>query len=153
MNVYGKKDESYEKSRYPDWTLPEKKETLLPLFSILIGSLIATVISVVLPFIFDLMSPQQTQDLYIGWALHQTGQIYTDYFGTNGLLYYLVAYLLKGSVLIFSCGMVGSVWGRYFPFLKQQTLLPTKVSRPSKLCLYFISSLQDLVLVEVMPFS
>ena len=100
MNVYGKKDESYEESRYPDWTLPEKKETLLPLFSILIGSLIATVISVVLPFIFDLMSPQQTQDLYIGWALHQTVQIYTDYFGTNGLLYYLVAYLLKGSVLI-----------------------------------------------------
>ena len=38
MNVYGKKDESYEESRYPDWTLPEKKETLLPLFSILIGS-------------------------------------------------------------------------------------------------------------------
>lgn len=100
MNVYGKKDESYEESRYPDWTLPEKKETLLPLFSILIGSLIATVISVVLPFIFNLMSPEQTQDLYIGWALHQTGQIYTDYFGTNGLLYYLVAYLLKGSVLI-----------------------------------------------------
>ena len=51
MNVYGKKDETYEESRYPDWTLPEKKETLLPLFSILIGSLIATVISVVLPLI------------------------------------------------------------------------------------------------------
>lgn len=26
MNVYGKKDESYEESRYPDWTLPEKRK-------------------------------------------------------------------------------------------------------------------------------
>ena len=45
----------------------------------------ATAISVALPFIFGLISPQQSQDLYTGWALHQNGQMYTDYFGTEGI--------------------------------------------------------------------
>ena len=101
MNVYGKKDEKQEESHYQDWSVPEKREGApIPFFSIMLWSLVATAISVVLPFIFGLVSPQQTQDLYTGWALHQNGQMYTDYFGTNGLLYYLLTYLSLGSILL-----------------------------------------------------
>jgi len=101
MNVYGKIDEKQEESHYQDWSAPEKREgTPIPFFSIMLWSLVATAISVVLPFVFGLVSPQQTQDLYTGWALHQNGQMYTDYFGTNGLLYYLLTYLSLGSILL-----------------------------------------------------
>ena len=101
MNVYGKIDEKQEESHYQDWSVPEKREGApIPFFSIMLWSLVATAISVVLPFIFGLVSPQQTQDLYTGWALHQNGQMYTDYFGTNGLLYYLLTYLSLGSILL-----------------------------------------------------
>ena len=101
MNVYGKIDEKQEESHYQDWSAPEKREGVpIPFFSIMLWSLVATAISVVLPFIFGLVSPQQTQDLYTGWALHQNGQMYTDYFGTNGLLYYLLTYLSLGSILL-----------------------------------------------------
>ena len=84
-----------------------EKELPFPFFSIMLWSLVATAISVVLPFIFGLVSPQQTQDLYTGWALHQNGQMYTDYFGTNGLLYYLLTYLSLGSILL---ALVGVAW-------------------------------------------
>ena len=101
MNVYEEKDEQLEESHYQDWSAPEKREGApIPFFSIMLWSLVATAISVVLPFIFGLVSPQQTQDLYTGWALHQNGQMYTDYFGTNGLLYYLLTYLSLGSILL-----------------------------------------------------
>lgn len=101
MNVYGKIDEKQEGSHYQDWSAPEKREGApIPFFSIMLWSLVASAISVVLPFIFGLVSPQQTQDLYTGWALHQNGQMYTDYFGTHGLLYYLLTYLSLGSILL-----------------------------------------------------
>ena len=101
MNVYGKIDEKQEESHYQDWSVPEKREGApIPFFSILLWSLVATAISVVIPLIFGLVSPRQTQDLYTGWALHQNGQMYTDYFGTEGLLYYLLTYLSQGSILI-----------------------------------------------------
>ncbi|KXT94302.1 hypothetical protein [Streptococcus oralis] len=101
MNVYGKIDEKQEESHYQDWSTSEKREgASIPFFSIMLWSLVATAISIVLPFIFGLVSPQQTQDLYTGWALHQNGQMYTDYFGTNGLLYYLLTYLSLGSILL-----------------------------------------------------
>ena len=101
MNVYGKIDEKQEGSHYQDWSVPEKREGApIPFFSILLWSLVTTAISVALPFIFGVVSPQQTQDLYTGWALHQNGQMYTDYFGTNGLLYYLLTYLSLGSILL-----------------------------------------------------
>jgi len=101
MNVYGKIDEKQEESHYQDWSVPEKREGApIPFFSILLWSLVTTAISVALPIIFGLVSPQQTQDLYTGWALHQNGQMYTDYFGTEGLLYYVLTYLFQGSVLI-----------------------------------------------------
>ena len=110
MNVYEEKDEQLKEFRYQyrdrldqesEFGLErgKKKRTPLPFFSVVIWSLAATAVSVILPLIFGLVSPQQMQDLYTGWALHQSGQIYTDYYGSNGLLYYVLIYLSQGSIL------------------------------------------------------
>ena len=110
MNVYEEKDEQLEEFRYQyrerldqesefGVERGKKKRTPLPFFSMAIWSLAATAVSVMLPLIFGLVSPQQMQDLYTGWALHQSGQIYTDYYGSNGLLYYVLVYLSQGSIL------------------------------------------------------
>ena len=110
MNVYEEKDEQLEEFRYQyrerldqesEFGLErgKKKRTPLPFFSMAIWSLVATAVSVILPLIFGLVSPQQMQDLYTGWALHQSGQIYTDYYGSNGLLYYVLIYLSQGNIL------------------------------------------------------
>ena len=110
MNVYEGKDEQLEEFRYQyrerldqesEFGLErgKKKRTPLPFFSVAIWSLAATAVSVILPLIFGLVSPQQMQDLYTGWALHQSGQIYTDYYGSNGLLYYVLIYLSQGNIL------------------------------------------------------
>ena len=109
MNVYGR----LEEEPTPSWTgiqddLVGKEERFedepssfapLPLFKILIWSTLVVLVSVVLPFVLGLTSPEQAQDFYIGWAMHQGGEIYTDYFGTSGLLYYFLLYLSKGSIL------------------------------------------------------
>jgi len=51
----------------------EKEEQVaFPFFRLIIGSTIATVFSVVLPLLLDMVSPSQAQDLYIGWALHSS---------------------------------------------------------------------------------
>ena len=50
----------------------EKEEQVaFPFFRLIIGSTIATVFSVVVPLLLDMVSPSQAQDLYIGWAWHQ----------------------------------------------------------------------------------
>ena len=109
MNVYGR----LEEEPTPSWTgiqddLVGREERFedepssfapLPLFKILIWSTLVVLVSVVLPFVLGLTSPEQAQDFYIGWAMHQGGEIYTDYFGTSGLLYYFLQYLSKGSIL------------------------------------------------------
>ena len=64
----------------------EKEEQVaFPFFRLIIGSTIATVFSVVLPLLLDMVSPSQAQDLYIGWALHQGGQLYSSYYAGQGL--------------------------------------------------------------------
>ena len=109
MNVYGR----LEEEPTPSWTgiqddLVGKEERFedepssfapLPLFKILIWSTLVVLVSVVLPFLLGLTSQEQAQDFYMGWAMHQGGDIYTDYFGTSGLLYYFLQYLSKGSIL------------------------------------------------------
>ena len=109
MNVYGR----LEDEPTPTWTgnqensaggeereeFETRQSARLPLFKILIWSTLAVLVSVVLPFVLGLTSPEQAQDFYIGWAMHQGGEIYTDYFGTSGLLYYFLQYLSKGSIL------------------------------------------------------
>lgn len=133
MNVYGKNDEGAATYPYEQQFKAVQEEDLqlnqdatktsgFPFFSILIWSLFTTVISGVVPFIFGLVSPQQMQDFYTGWALHQNGQIYTDYYGSNGLLYYLLIYLSQGSILFALVEWVALFGAGFFLFKSANTL-------------------------------
>ena len=126
MNVYGR----LEDEPIPTWTgnqdnsgggeVREEFETRqsarLPLFKILIWSTLAVLVSVALPFVLGLTSPEQAQDFYIGWAMHQSGDIYADYFGTSGLLYYFLQYLTKGSILFAVFNWLALVGAGFFLF-------------------------------------
>lgn len=126
MNVYGRLDDEPT----PTWTgnqensaggeereeFETRQSARLPLFKILIWSTLAVLVSVVLPFVLGLTSPEQAQDFYIGWAMHQGGEIYTDYFGTSGLLYYFLQYLAKGSLLFATFNWLALVGAGIFLF-------------------------------------
>ena len=109
MNVYGRLEDEPTPTWMGSQDAPvENEEQLevetrqparLPFLNILILSTLVVLVSVILPFFLGLISPEQSQDFYIGWAMHQSGDIYTDYFGTSGLLYYFLQYLSKGSIL------------------------------------------------------
>ena len=95
----------------------EKEERLaFPFFRLIIGSTIATVFSVVLPLLLDMVSPSQAQDLYIGWALHQGGQLYSSYYSSQGLLYYLLLYITQGGILFALVEWLALLGGGYFLF-------------------------------------
>ena len=95
----------------------EKEERLaFPFFSLIIGSTIATIFSVVLPLLLDMVSPSQAQDLYIGWALHQGGQLYSSYYASQGILYYLLLYITQGGILFALVEWLALLGGGYFLF-------------------------------------
>lgn len=126
MSVYGR----LEDEPTPTWTgnqdnsaggeereeFEARQSARLPLFKILIWSTLAVLVSVVLPFVLGLTSPEQAQDFYIGWAMHQSGEIYTDYFGTSGLLYYFLQYIAKGSLLFAAFNWLALVGAGIFLF-------------------------------------
>lgn len=95
----------------------EKEERVVfPFFRLIIGSTIATVFSVVVPVLLDMVSPSQVQDLYIGWALHQGGQLYSSYYAGQGLLYYLLLYITQGGILFALVEWLALLGGGYFLF-------------------------------------
>ena len=149
MNVYGKNDEGEATYPYEQQFKGVKEEDLklnqdatktsgFPFFSILIWSLFATVISIVVPFIFGLVSPQQMQDFYTGWALHQNGQIYTDYYGSNGLLYYLLTYLSQGSILFALVEWVALFGAGIFLFKSANTLTGQRGQARQLLAIFYL---------------
>ena len=149
MNVYGKNDEGaatypyeqqFEAVQEEDLQLNQDatKTSGSPFFSILIWSLFATVISGVVPFIFGLVSPQQMQDFYTGWALHQNGQIYTDYYGSNGLLYYLLTYLSQGSILFALAEWVALFGAGFFLFKSANTLTGQRGQARQLLAIFYL---------------
>ena len=149
MNVYGKNDEGEATYPYEQQFRGVKEEDLklnqdatktsgFPFFSILIWSLFATVISIVVPFIFGLVSPQQMQDFYTGWALHQNGQIYTDYYGSNGLLYYLLTYLSQGSILFALVEWVALFGAGIFLFKSANTLTGQRGQARQLLAIFYL---------------
>ena len=149
MNVYGKNDEGEATYPYEQQFRGVKEEDLklnqdatktsgFPFFSILIWSLFATVISIVVPFIFGLVSPQQMQDFYTGWALHQNGQIYTDYYGSNGLLYYLLIYLSQGSILFALVEWVALFGAGIFLFKSANTLTGQRGQARQLLAIFYL---------------
>ena len=70
----------------------------------------------VLPLLLDMVSPSQAQDLYIGWALHQGGQLYSSYYASHGLLYYLPLYITQGGILFALVEWLALLGGGYFLF-------------------------------------
>ena len=150
MNVYGR----LEEEPTPSWTgiqddLVGREERFedepssfapLPLFKILIWSTLVVLVSVVLPFLLGLTSPEQAQDFYIGWAMHQGGDIYTDYFGTSGLLYYFLQYLSKGSILFAVFTWLALVGAGIFLFRSTYTLTEeNKQSQQVLTIFYFLT--------------
>ena len=148
MNVYGR----LEEEPTPSWTgiqddLVGKEERFedepssfapLPLFKILIWSTLVVLVSVVLPFLLGLTSPEQAQDFYIGWAMHQGGDIYTDYFGTSGLLYYFLQYLSKGSILFAAFTWLALVGAGIFLFRSTYTLTEENKQSQQVLTIFYL---------------
>lgn len=71
------------------------KDSLLPTRFIpaLIWSLLVSLLSVANPLLTGLANNVQSQNLYAGFAMAGGQSPYADFFGTNGLLYYLVTNL------------------------------------------------------------
>ena len=148
MNVYGR----LEEEPTPSWTgiqddLVGKEERFedepssfapLPLFKILIWSTLVVLVSVVLPFLLGLTSPEQAQDFYMGWAMHQGGDIYTDYFGTSGLLYYFLQYLSKGSILFAAFTWLALVGAGIFLFRSTYTLTEESKQSQQVLTIFYL---------------
>ena len=148
MNVYGR----LEEEPTPSWTgiqddLVGKEERFedepssfapLPLFKILIWSTLVVLVSVVLPFLLGLTSSEQAQDFYMGWAMHRGGDIYTDYFGTSGLLYYFLQYLSKGSILFAAFTWLALVGAGIFLFRSTYTLTEENKQSQQVLTIFYL---------------
>ena len=148
MNVYGRlEDESnpyWVGSQEAPVTNEEQLEVetrqpaRLPFFNILILSTLVVLVSVVLPFLLGLLSPEQTQDFYIGWAMHQRGDIYSDYFGTSGLLYYFLQYLTKGSLLFAVFNWLALIGAGFFLFHSAYNLTGQNKQSQQVLTVFYI---------------
>lgn len=86
------------------------KESLLPTRFVpaLCWSILVSLLSIANPLLTGLASNLQSQNLYAGFAMAEGQSPYADFFGTNGLLYYLltnVSYLFKTpiGIAIFQC--------------------------------------------------
>ena len=117
----------------------EKEEQVaFPFFRLIIGSTIATIFSVVLPLLLDMVSPSQAQDLYIGWALHQGGQLYSSYYASQGLLYYLLLYITQGGILFTLVEWLALLGGGYFLFSATDYLTGQRDQAKQLLTIFYI---------------
>lgn len=117
----------------------EKEEQVaFPFFRLIIGSTIATVFSVVIPLLLDMVSPSQAQDLYIGWALHQGGQLYSSYYAGQGLLYYLLLYITQGGILFALVEWLALLGGGYFLFSSTDYLTGQREQAKQLLTIFYI---------------
>ena len=127
MSVYGRVEEVHQENREPlEYQIEQeshhRESSRLPLVKILLWSTLVTVITLGVPLLLDLMSAQEVQDFYAGWALHQTGKIYSDYYGSQGLLYYLLTYVTQGGFLFAIFEWLALVAGGFFLFRSADTL-------------------------------
>ena len=117
----------------------EKEEQVaFPFFRLIIGSTIATIFSVVLPLLLDMVSPSQAQDLYIGWALHQGGQLYSSYYAGQGLLYYLLLYITQGGILFALVEWLALLGGGDFLFSATDYLTGQRDQAKQLLIIFYI---------------
>ncbi|VUX01240.1 Uncharacterised protein [Streptococcus constellatus] len=76
--------------------------TSTPFVVLFLWSLLLSVLSVANPFLTNLATNLQSQNLYAGWAMAQGQVIYGNIYGTSGLLYYLANWagsLFMGNIL------------------------------------------------------
>ena len=117
----------------------EKEERVaFPFFRLIIGSTIATIFSVGLPLLLDMVSPSQAHDLYIGWALHQGGQLYSSYYAGQGLLYYLLLYITQGGILFALVEWLALLGGGYFLFSATDYLTGQRDQAKQLLTIFYI---------------
>ena len=117
----------------------EKEEQVaFPFFRLIIGSTIATFFSVVIPLLFDMVSPSQAQDLYIGWAWHQGGQLYSSYYASHGLIYYLLLYITQGGILFALVEWLALLGGGYFLFSSTDYLTGQREQAKQLLTIFYI---------------
>ena len=127
MSVYGRVEEVHQENREPleyqiEQESDHRESSRLPLVKILLWSTLVTGITLGVPLLLDLMSAQGVQDFYAGWALHQTGKIYSDYYGSQGLLYYLLTYVTQGGFFFAIFEWLALVAGGFFLFRSADTL-------------------------------
>ncbi|MBN2959117.1 MAG: heme transporter CcmD [Streptococcus gordonii] len=78
------------------------KPASIPFGHLLLWSFIASFFSVANPLFTSLATNLQTQNLYAGWAMTQGQAAYGQFYGTSGMLYYVIAWLgnlFMGSLL------------------------------------------------------
>ena len=148
MNVYGRLEDEPTPTWMGSQDAPvENEEQLevetrqpahLPFFNILILSTLVVLVSVILPYLLGLLSPEQAQDFYNGWAMHQSGDIYSDYFGTSGLLYYFLQYLTKGSILFAVFNWLALVGAGFFLFRSAYNLMEQNKQSQQVLTVFYI---------------
>ena len=101
MNV----NDNLEDALTPSWTKVEgleensQQSSPIPFLRIIIWTTLVTLLSAITPVLLGVTSLQHSADSYIGWALHQGGDIYINFFGSEGLLYYLLQFIVKGSIV------------------------------------------------------
>lgn len=101
MNV----NDNLEDALTPSWTEVEgleknsQQSSPIPFLRIIIWTTLITLLSAITPVLLGVTSLQHSADSYIGWALHQGGDIYINFFGSEGLLYYLLQFIVKGSIV------------------------------------------------------
>ncbi|SNL52988.1 competence-induced protein Ccs4 [Streptococcus pneumoniae] len=127
MSVYGRVEEVHKENREPlEYQIEQeshhRESSRLPLVKILLWSTLVTGITLGVPLLLDLMSAQEVQDFYAGWALHQTGKIYSNYYGSQGLLYYLLTYVSQGGFFFAIFEWLALVAGGFFLFRSADTL-------------------------------
>lgn len=99
-----------------DFGLEKRQTARAPFVRIVLYSAVVTLVSIIFPMLLHMMGPEQAQDFYTGWALHQTGQLYTNFWGTNGLLYYLLMSITNGGILFAICCWLALVASGVFLF-------------------------------------
>ena len=148
MAVYGRIEEVSEMiqsdgienrlDRNLEFHAEKEEQVAFPFFRLIIGSTIATIFSVVLPLLLDMVSPSQAQDLYIGWALHQGGQLYSSYYAGQGLLYYLLLYITQGGILFALVEWLAFLGGGYFLFSATDYLTGQRDQAKQLLTIFYI---------------
>lgn len=80
-----------------------KEDIHFPFVSPLVWSFLLAFFSVANPFLTNVATNLQEQILYAGWSLQQGQMVYADFYGTAGILFYLLIWLgssYQGTILL-----------------------------------------------------